>query len=173
MKSIVLFLFSLLGVVIVKGQDGKQKQPVKSDTVFVKGLIDSPYFITKNSLSSFAVQEGKNLTITGPGGKIRRSIASYKGILLTDILSKAHITLKNEKDRGKYFITVTATDGYTAIFSYNELMFAGAGKNTSLLFEEDGKAIDDGPFVIVCASDLVTGPRHVKWVKDIEVRRIE
>ncbi|MEP7317771.1 MAG: hypothetical protein ABI921_03495 [Panacibacter sp.] len=49
MKTTVLFFFSALGVVIAKGQDGKQKQPVKSDTVFVKGLIDSPYFITKTA----------------------------------------------------------------------------------------------------------------------------
>lgn len=173
MKRVLLFFLPVLTVFISNARDSKQKQIIKSDTVFVKGLVDSPYFITRNKLQLFAVQEGKALAITGPEGKIKRTIASYKGILLTDILSKAHINLKNEKDRGKYFITVKATDGYTVIFSYNELMFAGAGKNTSLLFEEEEKTIDDGPFAIVCVSDLVTGPRHVKWVKEIEVKKID
>lgn len=101
---------------------------------------------------------------------------TFKGLLLKDIIIAADVTLDkaNKKERGTYYVLVTASDGYKVIFTYNELMVAASGNNTFLLFEENGKPImDDGRFVVMCTSDIITGARHVKWVKSIEVRKAD
>ncbi len=42
-----------------------------------------------------------------------------------------------------------------------------------MIFEENGQPIDkDGAFVVFCATDKVTGARHVKWVSGIEVSKM-
>lgn len=167
----------LLGLlVLVKyGVAQKADSTIKGPTfVAVDGLVDSSFSISNANLDRFTITEGKNIPVTGPKGDVKYTISSFKGILLTEILSKAKISLAKEKDRGKYVVVVTASDGYTVSFTYNELMFAAAGKNTYLLFEEDGKPIDkSGPFIVLCTSDLITGPRHVKWVKEITVKKID
>jgi hypothetical protein len=166
----ILFLVSL-DTVHAQHADTLTQGP---SAVMITGLVDSAFSISNANLGSFTVQEGKDFNITGSKGEVKRTIKSFKGILLTNILTKAKISLANEKDRGKYIIVVTAADGYTAVFTYNELIFSTAGKNTYLLFEEEGKPIDKGgPFVVACTSDVVTGPRHVKWVKEIAVKKIQ
>lgn len=93
---------------------------------------------------------------------------------MKSILEEANIKIEKPKERGKYFVLITATDGYQVIFSYNELMYSVASENTFLVYEEEGKEIDkEGKFVIICASDIISGPRHVKWLKIIEVKKVD
>ena len=64
-------------------------------------------------------------------------------------------------------------DGYTAIFSYHEIFNNPTGDKILVLFEENGMPIDkDGAFVLISATDKITGARHVKWLKTIEVKKI-
>lgn len=107
-------------------------------------------------------------------GEVKKAVRSFKGILLRDILDSAQVQMPRKKARGEYIIYVTASDGYTVIFAWNELYYSPAGENTWLLFEENGQPIsEEGKFIILCTSDVVTGLRHVKWVENIEVKRIE
>jgi len=165
----IVFLFVIQTIKAQPG-DSVKKGPT---AVLIDGLVDSSFSISNANLNAFKIIEGGNLNIRGPKGETKGTINSFKGILLTDILSKAKVSLQKEKDRGEFIILITAADGYKVSFSYNELMFSAAGKNTYLLFEEDGAPIDKkGPFVVVCTSDPITGPRHVKWVKEITVKKI-
>jgi len=145
-----------------------------SNEVEVIGLVEKPMKINMESVKKMKWVERKDFKITGLDGTVKRKIANFKGVLLKSILEEARIKLENPKDRGKYFVLITATDGYQVIFSYNELMYSVASDNTYLVFEEEGKEIDkEGKFVIICASDIISGPRHVKWLKTIEVKRVD
>lgn len=159
------------------------KMPDAADKKFittkveVKGLVGKPFTITPENIKklNLNVYEQKNVKVVcQTDGNVKKNLANFRGLLLRDIIVAADAKLEKaiKKDRGAYYILVTASDGYKVIFTYNELMVTAGGNNTFLLFEENGKPIvDDGKFVVMCTSDLVTGARHVKWVKSIEVKK--
>ena len=104
-------------------------------------------------------------------GELKQHINSFNGILLKDIVTKADVQM-DHKEQGKYFIVITATDGYQVIFSYDELMYGPASTGAYLATEMNGKTIENGPFVVFTTSDKVSAPRHVKLVRSIDVRKI-
>lgn len=168
------FIFSLLLLGASTFCSAQKETGVGSDTIYVKGMVDSPYYITRGNMAGLPVQLQKEYKVTDHEGKVHSSMKNVKGILLKDIVKKAAVHMPQKKSRGEYYVLVTATDGYKTIYAWNELMFSPTGNNTYLLFEKDGKPfVDDGPFVAVCTSGDATGPRHVKWVKEIEVRRAD
>lgn len=155
-------------------------QSTESNTDFhttkveIKGLVQNPMTLTVQDLMTRKVITGNDFAVTSPTGAVRKQIDSYKGVLLKDLLDEAKIIMEQPKDRGKYYILITASDGYQVLFAWNELYSSNTGKQVFLLYEENGKPIEeDGAFVVICTSDEVTGPRHVKWVESIAVRHVE
>ena len=69
-------------------------------------------------------------------------------------------------------VIVTASDGYHAIFSWAELYLSPIGEGAMIVYERDGAPLADneGPLALVSLKDLRPGPRHVKWLKSIELR---
>lgn len=97
-----------------------------------------------------------------------------RGVRLRDLLKEAGIVTRDNNTVKKLAIIASADDKYTVVFSWNELFNASAGENVLVLFERDGKPLPhaEGPLALLSADDLRTGPRHVKWLRAIEVRQI-
>ncbi len=146
----------------------------QSDQINLTGLVKHPLSLTIDSLRQLPLKTGGPINIVGSTGQIRRVITSFRGVLLRDLLDRAGVDMVIPKEKGKYFVIARATDGYTAVFAYSELVNNPTGQQTFILFEENGKLIaDDGAFVLLTANDTVTGARHVKWLAQIEVRKVE
>ncbi len=146
----------------------------QSTQIKLTGLVSRPLTVTIDSLRQLPQKAGGPINIVGSTGQVRRVIKSFKGVLLRDLLDRAGVALSNPKEKGKYYVVARATDGYTAVFAYNELINNPTGQQTFVLFEENGKPItDDGAFVLITSDDTVTGARHVKWLNQIEVRKVE
>eukprot|EP01133_Synstelium_polycarpum_P025490 gene25490-30597_t len=96
------------------------------------------------------------------------------GVRLRDILDKAVLDAPGHNDVKKLAIIATATDGYAVVFSWGELYNAPAGEGVIVYYEKNGKALDDsdGEIALISAKDIRTGPRHVKWLNAIEVRKL-
>ena len=71
-------------------------------------------------------------------------------------------------------VVATATDGYQAVFSWAELFLSPIGEGALVIFERDGAPLpaSEGPLALVSLRDTQPGPRHVKWLARIEIRRI-
>ncbi|MDY0978079.1 molybdopterin-dependent oxidoreductase [Massilia sp. CFBP9012] len=97
-----------------------------------------------------------------------------RGVRLRDLLKDAGIVARDHNTVKKLAIIATADDKYAVVFSWNELFNASAGENVLVLFERDGKPLPhaEGPLALLSADDLRTGPRHVKWLRSIEVRQV-
>ncbi|NTW11346.1 MAG: molybdopterin-dependent oxidoreductase [Chlorobiaceae bacterium] len=145
-----------------------------SGSVTVTGLVEKPFTITPTSVKAMHTIERENSAIVCGSGETRKTLKTYKGVLLRDILDSAKVTMPNPHQRGEFAVLVRSTDNYNVLFSYNELYNGSAGDNTFLIFEENGKPIDkDGLFVVFCSNDKLTGLRHVKWVNNIDIIKVD
>lgn len=106
----------------------------------------------------------------GAGGT-RRTV--YGGILLRDLLQQAGFGLPQDRGARTAVIEAVATDGYRALFSWGELFNGAAGEQTIVIRMQDGQALDAtaGPLALRALGDLRPGPRHVRNLCGIVVRR--
>lgn len=138
----------------------------------VKGEVEFPLQLTVDSLQKMKVVTIDNLKITGKGGIIKREVKTCKGVLLKDILDKAKIRQTDHKDRN-FYIVARASDNYMATFSWAELFNNVTGDNVFVLFEENGKPVKNGDMILISKNDISTGPRHVYWLKSIEIYKVK
>ena len=144
-----------------------------SKEIKVTGDVLTPLTLTVDSLKKMKVVELKDFKIVCQTGLTKDNIESTKGVLLTDILEKAKIAQQEHKDRN-FYIVARASDDYKATFSWAELFNNPTGEKVFVLFEQNGKPLKEkGEMILVSMTDAKTGPRHVKWLKSIEVTRVK
>lgn len=145
-----------------------------SHSLAVTGMVETPLTLTVADLRKLPPANGGELAITRHNGDKAETITSYRGVRLRDILDKAVLDAPGHNDVKKIAIIATATDGYAVVFSWGELYNAPAGEGVIVYYEKNGKALDDndGEIALISARDIRTGPRHVKWLNGIEVRKL-
>lgn len=153
--------------------DEKDDLKYVSKEIKVTGDVLTPLTLTVDSLKKMKVVELKDFKIVCQKGLTKDSVESTKGVLLTDILEKAKIAQQEHKDRN-FYIVARASDDYKATFSWAELFNNPTGEKVFVLFERNGKLLKEkGEMILVSMTDAKTGPRHVKWLKSIEVTRVK
>jgi hypothetical protein len=130
--------------------------------------------LTVDDLRKFPSQQIAEITITRQSGADAGKLQNVKGVRLRDILDQAKIVTQDHNDVKKMVIIATASDGYKAVFSWNELFNSSSGDGALVYFEKDGKPLgdDEGRIAMISSKDTRTGPRHVKWLQSIEVKKI-
>ena len=144
-----------------------------SNILAVTGEVASPLNLTVDSLKKMTVVTFDSLNIVCQSGAIMNQSKSSRGVLLKDVLNKAGIIQNNHTDRN-FYIVARASDGYKATFSWAELFNNPTGEQTYIMFEENNQPVTKkGAMVLNSNHDLKTGPRHVNWLKSIEVYRVD
>ncbi len=145
-----------------------------SQSVSISGVVEKPLVLTVEDLQKFPTQQIKELAITRQHGGVADKLENLKGVRLSDLLDKAVIISRDHNDVKKTIIIATATDDYKVVYSWSEIFNTPVGEGVLVFFEKDGKALpdDEGRIAMLSTKDLRTGPRHVKWLKSIEVKRI-
>lgn len=138
----------------------------------IKGEVEFPLQLTVDSLKKMKVVTLSNFKVVCQSGETKKEDATCKGVLLKDILEKAKIKQNGHKDRNFYIVT-RASDDYKATFSWAEIFNNPTGESTFILFEENGKPVKNGEMIAICKNDIKTGPRHVYWLKSIEVYKVK
>ena len=95
-------------------------------------------------------------------------------MLLRDLIDKAEIAEDARHDNRRSVVVATASDGYRAVFSWAELYLTSVGDSVLVVFEQDGKPLDDreGRIALVSLKDTPTGPRHVRSLQRVDVVRV-
>lgn len=150
--QLLLLLFAVLPAPCLHAHEKKSSLQLKSDTVFVSGLIQKPLAISVNDLHGIATTKIEGQKLINASGETKRTLAPAKGVLLRDVIRKAEIDLRN-KERGKYIIVITSADSMQVVFAYNELIFGPAADQAYLLLLESGEDAADGPFAVICNSE--------------------
>lgn len=143
----------------------------------VKGNVERTQAYSLDELKQLPVQRIEDVRVVREQGATtgaQEMARRYTGCLLRDVLDRAKLVEKNRMDLRKSVVIVTASDGYRAVFSWAELYLSPIGDGVLIVYERDGAALADteGPLALVSLKDTRPGPRHVKWLRTIEVRAL-
>jgi hypothetical protein len=170
MKKILLLAVLCCSVHAGFGQ--KKIEPTKSFTV--EGNIKNQSVVTPKELSSFEQKEIGDVAIKNHLGEVKHTITRVKGVLLKDVLNKTVLNSESPKDFSQYYIICTASDGYTVVFSWNELFNSPTGDNTYVITSRDGQSISqmDDHIALITPTDFNTGRRYVKCLAKITINKV-
>lgn len=140
----------------------------------VKGDLVRTLSFTVQELARLPQQDiSESRQLDSKSGKETAQV-SYQGVLLKDVLAAADMKEGQRHDFRKTLIVARARDGYIALFTWGELFNATAGEHVLVITGKNGKplAASEGPFALRALGDIKPGPRHVKWLQQIELRLI-
>lgn len=145
-----------------------------TERITVSGEVQHPLMLDVAALRGFPLQRVDSLPITRGNGSVAGTLEKLVGVRLRDLLDKAAVRAPGHNDIKQMVVIATASDGYRVVFSWSELFNTAVGEGVLVFFELDGKPLpdDNGRIGLVSSRDLRTGPRHVKWLQGIEVRKI-
>lgn len=155
---------------------GKVSGPERfvTEKIRIGGLVQQPLELSVADLRQFPSQRIGEIAVVCQTGAQRGQIENLRGVLLRDILEKAAIVSKSHNDVKKMAIVASASDDYKVVFSWTEIFNSPLGDSIVVFYERNGLPLadDEGRIALVSAQDTRTGPRHVKWLNGIEVRKI-
>ncbi len=169
----------VVGVLVGAGQS-RAAAPVADPAQFVTtsfavaGAVEHKLTLGVEELRAFPPQQVGEVPMVCQSGANLGKIENLKGVLLRDVLEKAVVVAPAHNDVKKMVVIASATDGYKVVFSWSEIFNSPVGEGVIVFFEKDGKPLadDEGRIALISSRDLRTGPRHVKWLSGIEVRKI-
>ena len=134
--------------------------------ITIRGNISNPGVLT---LETFPVKRIGNIAIRNHVGLKKNSLKKANGILLKDGLNQFTLNDTLPKNYSRYVYTITASDGYTVTFSWNELYNNNVGKKVFLVTYSKSHPKDG--IILISKSDRFTGRRFVKDVVEINIER--
>jgi hypothetical protein len=142
--------------------------------VKIDGLVGKELTLTVADLKKMKVEEVKNYDVIGKGGVVKSHLNSFTGVLLKNVLSQAQAGARVLKESGQLYIVASASDNFKVVFSWAELFNTPVGDHVYIAFAENGKPIlNEGELVLFTTIDKINGMRHIKWLKEIAVKKAE
>lgn len=142
--------------------------------ITVTGAVAHPLDLTAADLARMPSHRIAELPLICQSGANRGKLENIRGVRLRDLLESAVIVAPGHNDVKKMAIVAAASDGYKVVFSWSELFNSSVGDGVLVFFERNGMPLadDEGRIALVSAADTRSGPRHVRWLQNIEVRKI-
>lgn len=137
-----------------------------STDLLVTGNVASSKTYTAKDLEQLP---SKEITVDFPDG-----VRKYTGALLRDIVAASSPLEPDKFALRQSYIIAKGTDEYFTMFTWGELFLSPAGEDIFVIYRRDGNALADaeGAFATIALRDSRPGPRYVKWLKSIELRRL-
>lgn len=169
----VVTALTLAGVALA-GSQAVDPARFVTTSITVSGAVEHQLNLSVDELRKFPPQQVGEVPLICQSGANRGKLENFKGVRLRDILERAVVKAPAHNDVKKMVIIASASDGYKVVFSWSEVFNSPVGEGVMVFFEKDGLPLgdDEGRIAMVSTQDIRTGPRHVKWLQDIEVRKI-
>ncbi|MES2070589.1 MAG: molybdopterin-dependent oxidoreductase [Pseudomonadota bacterium] len=171
--SIAVVAFALCGLVFAAADDANAGKFI-TEKVVISGLVEHQLNLTVSDLRSFPSEQIVEVPFVRQSGSSSGKPEKLKGVLLSSILGKAAIISRHHNDIKKMAVVATASDGYAVVFSWSEVYNSAAGEGIIVFFERNGLPLadDEGRIAMMSTKDIRTGPRHVRWLQTIEIKKI-
>jgi hypothetical protein len=148
------------------------KPAALSETLALTGAVVHPKTLSVADLERFPSHRIGEFEMICESGANLGKRENLRGVRLRDILLDAELKALTPKHFRQMAIIARATDDYIAVFSWAELFNSAVGDQVIVYFSKDGRPLDDaeGRIALISTTDTRTGPRHVRWLNEIEVR---
>lgn len=172
MKNLLLCIFLAMGLVL----SAQEKEAIKSTSnIEVTGQLKSTRTITIEELGKYTVHPVGDLVIYNHLGEKKGVQKQMKGVLVKEVLAGLEYDSPSPRQLSEFYLAVKASDGYTVVYSWNELFNSPTGDHVFFITEKEGLGIDKmkESILLVTTSDFKTGRRNVKAVEKIFVARVQ
>ena len=159
----------------MKARQERRCEDLDGNVVRINGRVRKPLVVSMEELCAMETEEFEDLFIVCGSGDPKGCIGSCRGVLLEDIIRKAEVIKEEHDDTKKMFLVASADDGYKVVFSWQEIFNSPVGGGVLILFEKDGKPLDQERkrVDLISAQDIFMGSRYVKGLTNIEVAMVE
>jgi len=142
-----------------------------ADSITLTGLVNNPVTFPLSAITAMPDTTFTSLKIFSHKGEYKFTYEQVKAVLLKTLLQKnIASSLKNKEMNSLYFVC-KAVDGFTVVYSYNELFNAAAG-GIYVLTAHDNITIKNMPErpVILITGDNKSGKLFMRGMTAIDVR---
>jgi hypothetical protein len=170
-RTLLIFSACFLAV---GAMDAAAAEGQMSETLAIGGAVKKSLTLTAVELEALPGDQATSITLPPRAGG-QASVSSVRGVRLTTLLDRAALSEGDHNTWKHTVVIASATDGYKVVFSWPELFNTEVGAGVLVIFERDGKPLDDheGRIALVSAKDTRAGPRNVHWLNRIEVRILQ
>lgn len=154
--------------------ESKSRQDGDSSGFVVDGHVHRPRWFTMAELLCMDMVEESDLLHACGTGEPKGHIKHCRGVLLTDVLNVVDVRIADHNDTKKMYLRIASSDGYTTVFSWQELFNTQVGEGVMIVLERDGRKLHaEGYADLFSSKDYLSGPRYVKRLTGIKVLMIE
>jgi hypothetical protein len=141
----------------------------------ISGQIKKESVITMDSLNGYPLKEIGDIKVTNHLGDFKHKDDKLKGVLLKDILAHSELAAGSPKLFSRFYFTCVGSDGYSVVYSWNELFNTEIGDHVYILLEKNGVKADKMPESLQMASmmDFKTGRRFLHNLDKIIVSQVQ
>lgn len=154
-----------------------QKKIESSKSLAIVGAVKQEISFSIADLQKYPSQKaGKGkLNIYSHDGTLRSTLKGLEGIPIKMLFEKVEFAVDSPKDLSQVYLVFEATDGYQALYSWNEIFNTPVGDQVYVLTKADGLGLEtmEQRIAVVSMSDVRTGRRYVKGFNKITVKRLE
>src|SRR6478609_1632115 len=167
--------FGIVFILLCVSAFGFSQETIKpTDEIKIIGLVEKQVTITFSDIAKENAVSLENFKVTNHLGEFRKEIKNIKAVPLLPFLQKFNITAPSPKVLSEYYLVFRCSDGYSVVYSWNEIFNTEIGKSIFVITEADNKKLTESSdrILIICTSDFKTGRRHLKGLESIEIKRI-
>ncbi len=137
----------------------------------IVGRVTRPAVITFEELCAMDRQETQPLPLICGSGEPKGQLGVCCGVLLSDVINRADIVVREHNDTKKMLVVAEAADGYRAVFSWQEIFNSANGEGILIVLELNGQPLyaGSGEVDLISSHDFLTGPRYVHRLAAVEI----
>ncbi|WP_437883960.1 molybdopterin-dependent oxidoreductase [Pseudomonas sp. LRF_L74] len=142
--------------------------------LLIEGDVQQAQRYSLEQLQALPGQDVTSLAATCPGSSPELAEKGYNGVRLRDLLQKTTLSGDDPKAWKRAYIVARASDDYVALFTWNELFNSNGGDAVVVAVRQHGQPLADesGKIALISGCDHNPGPRHVKWLKSVELHLV-
>jgi len=151
-----------------------QKDIEPTDVFTITGKVKNDKTIALHDLKNYKIVTLNNIN-TSCSAKQKEEAKEVKAVLLKDILDSVAFQYESPRALNEFYFKFVASDGYTIVYSFNEIYNTQTGNNMYIVTQKDGKDIRDMDtrILLLTTSDIKTGKRNIKGLANIVVCKAE